>query len=155
MKSRRRRGLEPAFSQINVTPLVDVMLVLLIVFMITAPLMSTTSVVEIPSSGDGEKMDAGAPELFVDTNGEWRQGSNKGRHLEAKELVDWLNVRLDSAENRGEPRVVFIHGDKGASHGALLDLIKTLRKIKREEGVDIKSISLVIDEREFPVDAKQ
>ncbi len=43
-RSRRRRG----FSDINVTPLVDVMLVLLVVFMVTAPLLTTGLRVELP-----------------------------------------------------------------------------------------------------------
>jgi len=48
--TRRRRGRRVPMSEINVTPLVDVMLVLLIIFMVTAPLLSAGVPIELPES---------------------------------------------------------------------------------------------------------
>jgi biopolymer transport protein TolR len=52
-RSRRRRGRRAAQSEINVTPLVDVMLVLLIIFMISAPLLTAGVPVELPKTEAG------------------------------------------------------------------------------------------------------
>ncbi len=90
MARRKRIGGSGVFAQINVTPLVDVMLVLLVVFMITAPLMSTTSVLDIPLPDEGVEVIEGAPELFVVGKGEWLQKNRKGRPVEAREFVGWL-----------------------------------------------------------------
>ncbi len=50
---RKRRGNAGRFSEINVTPLVDVMLVLLVIFMVTAPMMTAGVEVELPDSKAG------------------------------------------------------------------------------------------------------
>ncbi len=52
-RSRRRRGRRAALSEINVTPLVDVMLVLLIIFMISAPLLTAGVPVDLPKTEAG------------------------------------------------------------------------------------------------------
>ena len=52
-RNRRRRGRRAALSEINVTPLVDVMLVLLIIFMISAPLLTAGVPVELPKTEAG------------------------------------------------------------------------------------------------------
>src|SRR5689334_24735226 len=62
-KRRRRygRGRRGALSEINVTPLVDVMLVLLIVFMISAPLLTAGVPVELPKTEAGAMQDQSEP----------------------------------------------------------------------------------------------
>src|SRR6201991_5317779 len=58
---RRRRGRRGALSEINVTPLVDVMLVLLIIFMISAPLLPAGVPVELPKTEAGAMQDVPDP----------------------------------------------------------------------------------------------
>ena len=58
---RRRRGRKGALSEINVTPLVDVMLVLLIIFMISAPLLTVGVEVELPKTEAGAMEDQSKP----------------------------------------------------------------------------------------------
>lgn len=60
-RRRRRRGRRGALSEINVTPLVDVMLVLLIVFMISAPLLTAGVPVELPKTEAGAMQDVPDP----------------------------------------------------------------------------------------------
>src|SRR3954454_2001500 len=61
-RSRRRRGRgRGALSEINVTPLVDVMLVLLIIFMISAPLLTAGVPVELPKTEAGAMQDVPDP----------------------------------------------------------------------------------------------
>jgi biopolymer transport protein TolR len=68
---RRRRGRRGALSEINVTPLVDVMLVLLIVFMISAPLLTAGVPVELPKTEAGSLQDQTEPlTVTVRANGQ-------------------------------------------------------------------------------------
>src|SRR4051794_22441585 len=60
-RRRRGRGRRGALSEINVTPLVDVMLVLLIVFMISAPLLTAGVPVELPKTEAGSLQDQAEP----------------------------------------------------------------------------------------------
>src|SRR4029453_9080950 len=61
---RRRRG--PAvMAEINVTPMVDVMLVLLIIFMVAAPLMTSTIDIDLPVAGGGKSLAANSPPLTL------------------------------------------------------------------------------------------
>ena len=60
-RRRRRRGGRGALSEINVTPLVDVMLVLLIIFMISAPLLTAGVAVELPKTEAGAMQDQSEP----------------------------------------------------------------------------------------------
>src|SRR3569623_2670426 len=60
-RNRRRRGRRAALSEINVTPLVDVMLVLLIVFMISAPLLTAGVPLELPKTEASSLQDQNEP----------------------------------------------------------------------------------------------
>src|ERR1700751_3928496 len=60
-RGRARRGRRPARSEINVTPLVDVMLVLLIIFMISAPLLTVGVPLQLPKTEDGAMQAQGEP----------------------------------------------------------------------------------------------
>ena len=68
-RRRRRRGRRGALSEINVTPLVDVMLVLLIIFMISAPLLTVGVPVELPKTEAGAINDQSEP-LTVSIRGD-------------------------------------------------------------------------------------
>ena len=59
--ARSRRGRRPALSEINVTPLVDVMLVLLIIFMISAPLLTVGVPLQLPKTEAGAMQDQSEP----------------------------------------------------------------------------------------------
>lgn len=69
-RGRRNRG---GFTEINITPLTDVFLVLVIILLITAPLIQNTSIkVEVPSSNSGDKADQTKPlTLAVDKKGQF------------------------------------------------------------------------------------
>src|ERR1700754_1822596 len=67
---RRRRSRRGALSEINVTPMVDVMLVLLIVFMISAPLLTAGVPLELPKTEAGAMQDQPEPlQVSVDQTG--------------------------------------------------------------------------------------
>ncbi len=119
----RRRNKHRPMAEINVTPFVDVMLVLLIVFMATAPLLTSGVSVDLPKSEAGviNDKDDKPLELSVKINGEIYIGET----LVSKEkLIPLLNAMTD---NNSERRI-YIRGDQGLSYGKIMDIIGSINK---------------------------
>jgi biopolymer transport protein TolR len=110
--SRRRR--RPRMSEINVTPLVDVMLVLLIVFMVTAPLLTVGVSVDLPKTQASPLPGQDEP-LTVSIN---RQG--KVFLQETEVGVDALGPRLMAVSERNPDARIFVRGDKGIDYGSVM-----------------------------------
>jgi biopolymer transport protein ExbD len=109
-------GYKP-LAEINVTPLVDVMLVLLIIFMITAPLMLSNVPLELPKLS-AENVDQPEEPLVVSLN---KDGDIflKDEKLTADELM----VRLQALAPERGGDVIFVRGDKGVEYGSVMDLL--------------------------------
>jgi biopolymer transport protein ExbD len=109
-------GYKP-LAEINVTPLVDVMLVLLIIFMITAPLMLSNVPLELPKL-TAENVDRPEEPLVVSLN---RQGEIFLK--DEKVTLEQLTAKLQGlAPTRGGD-VIFVRGDKGVDYGSVMDLL--------------------------------
>ena len=97
-------------SEINMIPLIDVMLVLLIVFMITVPVLTHSVQVQLPqASSQPERMTPEAIRLSVDANGTYRWNDD------AVGLVE-LEQRLVQAAQAEPPTPVHLSGDKAAAY---------------------------------------
>ncbi len=116
----RRRGRYRPLAEINVTPLVDVMLVLLIVFMVTAPLMTSGVPVDLPKTS-AAPLNQDADPLTVSVNAE---GKIYLQDTEATlpELVSKLQA---ISENKSDRRI-FVRGDKGIAYGRVLEVMATI-----------------------------
>ena len=108
-RRRRRggRGRRGALSEINVTPLVDVMLVLLIVFMISAPLLTAGVPLELPKTEAGERPKQALPRMLQGALREWRDARAKGlaSDTQAAFLIQRIDRVLDAAIARETARV--------------------------------------------------
>jgi len=136
---RRGRARRHApMSEINVTPFVDVMLVLLIIFMVAAPLLTVGVPLELPQA-KGKQLEANKEPIVVSVNsrGEVYLGQEEKTTLRLEEI----GTRLQSiAQNRGgtdEP--VFVRGDRSVSYG---DIARVMGRI-RDAG--FRKISLVTE----------
>jgi biopolymer transport protein TolR len=116
-----RRGRQPPMSEINVTPLVDVMLVLLIIFMVTAPLLVAGVPVDLPQSRAGA-LDKEEKPVAVSLDG-------KGRIFIDQEEVDpsalpdkLLEISRRPAREPGGPRV-FLRADKRLDYGRVMQVM--------------------------------
>jgi biopolymer transport protein ExbD len=109
-------GYKP-LAEINVTPLVDVMLVLLIIFMITAPLMLSNVPLELPKLS-AENVERPEEPLVVSVN------KDGDLFLKDEKLsADALAARLkDLSATRGGD-VIFVRGDKGVEYGTVMELL--------------------------------
>src|SRR5947209_20527164 len=102
-----RRGRYRPLSEINVTPLVDVMLVLLIIFMVTAPLMTSGVPVDLPKTS-AQPLNSDSEPLTVSVNAEGKIFL-QNEEVQLDELVAKLQ---ESAKNNAERRIC-VRGDKG------------------------------------------
>lgn len=119
-KSRGRRtgGQYRPMAEINVTPFVDVMLVLLIVFMVAAPLLTAGVPVDLPDSqAEAITQDDNKPiEITVDKEGAVYIGETK------VERGNFIALLTAMAQNKGDQRI-YIRGDQGLQYGAIMRVI--------------------------------
>jgi biopolymer transport protein TolR len=101
---------QTALAEINVTPLVDVMLVLLVIFMITAPILQTGIQVNLPKTRQAKANEA-TPEaliLSVDKEGSvYLSGKNERQAINVADLSKLLDERLGQSKDRR----VYLRGD--------------------------------------------
>lgn len=136
-------------NQINVVPYVDVMLVLLVIFMVTAPLV-TTGLIDLPSVGKSAQAPVAPLEVIIraDTSLMLRErlggrngggaGPTRERRVTASELVGALRER--QAKNPDQP--VVIAADKNVRYEAVLKVMDELQKANiRRVGLLVKAAS--------------
>ena len=118
-------------SQINVTPFVDVMLVLLIVFMITAPLLTVGVSVDLPKTKASQLNSKGDPIVI--------SIKQNGRLYIQERAIDDLNLlpRLRAISSGNKNLRIYVRGDKNVPYGIVLD---TIAKIKSS---GFKKVALV------------
>ncbi len=120
-------------SEINVTPLVDVMLVLLIIFMVAAPMLTTGVDVDLPN--------AEAPRMEVDEDKPLVVVTAEGEIYFFEELVtlDQLRQKLETDERVREQQEVYVQADETVPYG---DVVRVLALV-RQAGID--KLGLVTD----------
>ena len=109
-------------SEINVTPFVDVMLVLLVIFMITAPMMTTGVDVDLPDTEGVEE---------VETEGKLILSIGKGNQLFlGATQVKWadLSVKLSKNARVQSEKTLWIEADKDLPYGVVVTAMATARK---------------------------
>ncbi len=107
-------------SEINVTPFVDVMLVLLIVFMVAAPLMTAGVPIDLPQAAvQPLAVDKEPIMVTVDTDGKVFIGEEE---VAMEELVP----RLGQLVTEGFEERIYVRGDKTASYGTIMTVMGTI-----------------------------
>jgi biopolymer transport protein TolR len=114
---RASTGRYRPMSEINVTPLVDVMLVLLVVFMVTAPLLTVGVPVELPQTQAPPINEQKEP-LVITVN---REGVIFIQ--ETSVPIDALVVRLQSITGSNPDAVLYVRGDKEINYGRVLEVM--------------------------------
>ena len=132
-RSGGRRVRRAPMSEINVTPMVDVMLVLLIVFMVTAPLLTVGVPVDLPKTAANQIGGKDEP-LVVTIN------KNSDIFLQDSKLdLDQLAPRLLAiSQNRRDARI-FVRGDQTIPYGTIMSVIGKLN------GSGFKKVALITD----------
>ena len=109
-----RHGLN---AEINVTPLVDVMLVLLIVFMIAAPLLSVGVPVDLPKT-DAKSLPSQQEPITITVDGDGAV------YIQETEVtLEVLVERLTAVATNGYEERIYLRGDKGSDYGQVIEVM--------------------------------
>lgn len=128
-KSNKRRR---PMAEINVVPYIDVMLVLLIIFMVTAPMLSQGVNVTLPQASAHTMPQQSLPPIIVSIN---RQGSyflntnsNPGASVTAEDLVNQVSALIQAAQAQHQHRDVYVKGDQAVDYGKVVQAMVLLQK---------------------------
>ncbi|MEO9613794.1 MAG: protein TolR [Nitratireductor sp.] len=117
-RGHRRRGRHHALmSEINVTPFVDVMLVLLIIFMVAAPLLTVGVPIDLPET-EANALNADTQPITVSVN-------DKGQiFLQETEVpIDEVVAKLEAIARTGYDERIYVRGDKAADYGTVMKVM--------------------------------
>ncbi len=116
---RRRRRLG-GMNEINVTPLIDVMLVLLVIFMVTAPLLTTGVHVDLPKVKSAPMQLDDAKLLVIIT-------SDEHVYLGKDEITGSIEDRLKTNARLQEEKELYVQADENVKYGAVLRVMAAAR----------------------------
>ena len=130
---RRRRGRRGALSEINVTPMVDVMLVLLIIFMVSAPLLTVGVPVELPRTEAGALEEQTEPlTVSVRADGAVFVGEEPAPY-------ETLGERFATVAETTPDRPVYVRADARAPYGRVAQVMARL------QAAGLSSVGLITD----------
>jgi biopolymer transport protein TolR len=129
-RRRRRRKARP-MSEINVTPFVDVMLVLLIVFMVAAPLLTSGVPIDLPQA-DAQPLAIEKEPITISIDGEGRIFL-KEDEVQIGDLV----TKLNALATTGLDERIYVRGDRTANYGTIMQVMGTIN------GAGYRRIALV------------
>jgi biopolymer transport protein TolR len=119
-KNNRRSKRYSQMSEINVTPFVDVMLVLLIVFMVTAPLLTVGIPVDLPKVKANALTDQKDPvEITVKLDGSVYLG-------ESLVKVENLIPRINAITNQNTQARIYVRGDRVVAYGRIMEIMSII-----------------------------
>jgi biopolymer transport protein TolR len=131
MRKRKKQ-----LAEINVVPYIDVMLVLLVIFMITAPLLSQGVKVDLPQAA-AQALSTKMPEpiiVSVDAQGNYylNIAANSAAPITPRELEAAVSTSLKADKTSGEHRQVLVKGDKNVDYGKVVQAMVILQNAGAE-----------------------
>jgi len=132
----RRRGGNKPMSDINVTPMVDVMLVLLIIFMVAAPMMTVGVPIDLPQT-QAQQLSSEREPITISV-------TNTGAIFLGEAPVDLANLiaEVTSRAVNGTEDRVYVRGDLAANYGAVMEVMGAL------SGAGFAKIGLITEQAE-------
>jgi biopolymer transport protein TolR len=135
MEIKSSLKLSTNMSEINVTPLVDVMLVLLIIFMVTAPMMQSGINVNLPSAETKSNPSSGGLVLTVT--------KDKYIYMDDKPInLYLLESRLKNYFFNREKKIVFLKADKGVTYGYVISVMDIIKK------AGVETVGMIVEQKE-------
>ena len=138
---RRRHRRNPVMSEINVTPMVDVMLVLLIIFMVSAPLLTVGVPIDLPQTRASSLDQADKEPLAVSVNTKG-QIFLQNSEIPLEELVPKLQA-IAQARGGSDERI-YVRGDRTVDYGTVM------RVMGRLSAAGFRRVALVTEVEQSP-----
>lgn len=121
---RRLKNRSHAMQEINVLPLVDVSLTLLIIFMVATPMMNNVIKVELPSS----RIDDGMPQSHTQQDLTVFIDKQRKIYLNGQEYtLETLLKKLQQIVKKDSSDIVFVKADQAIPYGKVIDLVDTIK----------------------------
>lgn len=137
MKSKKRSLKASPIAEINVVPYIDVMLVLLVIFMITAPMLTQGITVDLPKAASDTVQSTGKEPIIVsvDQHGAYylNISSNPAMPMEANALMVRVAAELGLAKESHEKLNVLVKGDQGVAYGKVVEAMGLLKQAGAEQ----------------------
>lgn len=128
---------ERPISEINVVPYIDVMLVLLVIFMITAPMLTQGVTVDLPKAASQNLSPTDREPIIVSVN---QQGayflnisSAPAEPIETQAMVVRVAAELELARQTGQKLNVLVKGDQGVAYGKVVQAMALLKQAGAEQ----------------------
>lgn len=128
---------ERPISEINVVPYIDVMLVLLVIFMITAPMLTQGVTVDLPKAASQNLQPTDREPIIVSVN---QQGtyflnisSTPADPIEAQAMVVRVAAELELAKQTNQKLNVLVKGDQGVAYGKVVQAMALLKQAGAEQ----------------------
>ncbi|HCA89954.1 MAG: protein TolR [Legionellaceae bacterium] len=144
MLNRRRQTRRP-IAEINVVPYIDVMLVLLVIFMITAPVLTQGVTVNLPQAISETIKKAEVEPLIISVN---QQGqyflnidSQPDKPLNTHDLMLKVAAEMALARQNHQARAVLVKGDEGVSYGKVVTAMALLKQ------AGVPQVGLITDDK--------
>ena len=138
---KRRHRRNPVMSEINVTPMVDVMLVLLIIFMVSAPLLTVGVPIDLPQTQASSLDQADKEPLAISVNTKG-QIFLQNTEIPIEELVPKLQA-ISQARGGNDERI-YVRGDKTVDYGTVM------RVMGRLSAAGFRKVALVTEVEQSP-----
>ena len=136
-RSRRRNKRRP-MAEINVVPYIDVMLVLLVIFMITAPMLTQGVDVELPNANAAPIQDTENDVMIASIDSKGQYYLDFGGKQESISLSQ-IQDRVRKVLNQNPKMSVLVRGDKNVPYGDVIGLMVTL------QGAGVPNVGLVTE----------
>lgn len=150
MKSKKRTVKAGPIAEINVVPYIDVMLVLLVIFMITAPMLTQGITVDLPKAASDTVQSTGKEPIIVsvDNHGAYylNISADPAAPLESKALIVRVAAELNLAKENHEKINVLVKGDQGVAYGKVVEAMGLLKQAGAEQ------VGLLTDSNEVSED---
>ncbi len=135
MRIESRSRITTNMSEINITPLVDVMLVLLVIFMVTAPMMQSGITVNLPTAETKSNPSSGGLVLTVT--------KDRYIYMENNNInIFLLESRLKNYFMSKKKKVVFLKADKDVSYGYIINVMDIIKK------AGIETVGMIVDKKD-------
>jgi len=132
---RKQRARRRILAEINVVPYIDVMLVLLIIFMITAPMLTQGVKVNLPNANAQSMVDNQIPVIVtVDRLGQYYVNLSPTPEVpvDAQQMVNLVAAELIVAKQKNQVLPVYVKGDKDADYGTVVGAMVLLQQAGAE-----------------------
>ncbi|MFC3909269.1 protein TolR [Legionella dresdenensis] len=145
---RKKSSSTKPIAEINVVPYIDVMLVLLVIFMITAPMLTQGVTVDLPKAASETLSNEDREPVIVSVNQQGDYFLNISNQpdvpLESQALVVRVAAELELAKEANQKLNVLVKGDQGVAYGKVVGAMALLKKAGAEQ------VGLVTDSSEEP-----